>query len=71
MIKVDEFKFVEILIKAMSEGANEAFIRDVPILEDSTIKNYLQKIIQGNLLELDDKGCENLLAVVNFCFDAD
>ena len=69
MIKVDEFKLVEILIKAMSEGANEAFIRDVPILEDSTIKNYLQKIIQGNLLELDDKGCENLLAVVNFCFD--
>lgn len=71
MIKVDEFKFVEILIKAMSERANEAFIRDVPILEDATIKNYLQKIIQGNLLELDDKGCENLRAVVNFCFDAD
>lgn len=71
MIKVDEFKFVEILIKAMSEGANEAFIRDVPILEDSSIKNYLQEIIQGNLLELDDKDCENLRAVINFCFDAD
>ena len=69
MIKVDELKLVEVLTRVMAEGANEAFIRDVPILEDSIIKNYLQEIIQGNLLELDDKYCENLLAVVNFCFD--
>lgn len=71
MIKVDELKLVEILTGAMAEGANEAFIMDVPILEDSTIKNYLQEIIQGNLLELDDKDCEKLWDVVNFCFDAD
>ena len=69
MIRVDEFKLVEILVKVMSEGANEAFISDAPTLEDSTIKNYLQEIIKGNLLELDDKECENLRSVVNFCFD--
>lgn len=69
MIEVDELKLVEVLTRVMSEGANEAFIRDVPILEDSTIKNYLQEIIQGNLLELDDKDCEKLWEVIKFCFD--
>lgn len=69
MIKVDEFKLVEVLTRVMSDTACEAYIKEVATLNDVTVKKYLQEIIQENLLELDDKDCENLWAVINFCFD--
>lgn len=71
MIEVDELKLVEVLTRVMSDTATEAFLKDEAVLNDVVIKNYLQEIIQENLLEIDDKDCDKLLDVVNFCFDAD
>ena len=70
MIEVDELKLVEVITGAMAEGAREAFSKEA-VLNDTVIKNYFRQIIQENILEIDDKDCENLWNVVNFCFDAD
>ena len=71
MIKVDELKLVEALTAAMAEGAREAFSKEVVELNDVVIKNYFRQVVQENLLEIDDKDCEKLWDVVNFCFGAD